>query len=375
MLILGRGRPHRWRPFAGREDGGTTVLTTASSSRAALPPARLVLAAAGVLLTAMVALAGPAAAIEDPRRPTAEVVAGPSCGPGLVRIAVTNGTAVHQVALVFDGSGEQDSALLAAGGQATLVSEDLDWGRTVDVSLAVTDAQGVAEDPIEFGTYTRPSAEDCAAISPTTAEASPGPSTVATTTTPGTTAPTTGSADPTSTRRPTTPTPSVPSTPATSTPPPRPSTPGPTSSAPVPVPGDEQPSGSAGGASAASVPPGGVLTVRATGFTPGEPVTVSLLGSAGPLTTVTAEQDGSVEAVVQIPRGAALGAATVQLVGVRSSATAGLDLQVAARLQPVAQQTGSLPVSATGVGLMTAAGLLGLMAARRSRADHDPTSR
>ena len=345
------------------------MLTTASSSRAALTPALVVLAAAAALLTGVVALAGPAAAIEDPRRPTAEVVTGPSCGSGLIRVAVTNGTAVHHVALVFDGSVEQDSALLDAGGQATLASEDVDRGRTVDVSLAVTDAQGVAEDPIEFGTYTRPSAEDCAAVSPTTAGASPGPSTAAPTSTPGTTAP--SPADPTSTRPPTTPTPSRPGVPVPSTTPPRPSAPDPTSSAPAPA-GDDQPRSPAGGASGTSVAPGGVLTVRATGFTPGEPVTVSLVGSAGPLTTVTAQQDGSVEAVVQIPRGAAPGTATVQLVGGRSSARAGLDLQVAARLQPVAQQTGSLPVSAAGVGLIAAAGLLGLVAARRSRVDHDP---
>jgi hypothetical protein len=353
------------------------VPTTAPPSRAAGPAALLVLAAAGALLTAMVALAGPATAIEDPRRPTAQVVAGPSCGPGLIRVAVTNGTAVHRVALVFDGSGEQDATVLGEGAQAELVSEDVGWGRTVDVSLAVTDARGTVEEPIEFGTYTRPSAEDCAAISTTTAEPGPppapssAPSAGTPVPTPGSTAPTTTPPRPT----PTSPAPSGPGVPAASTTPPRPSPSGPGGSAPVPVPLGEQPTDPAGNTSAASVPPGGVLTVRATGFSPGEPVTVSLLGADGPLTTVTAGQDGSVEAVVQIPRGAAPGTATVRLVGGRSSATAGLDLQVAARLQPVAQQTGSVPVSATGVGLVAAAGLLGLVAARRSRADHDPPAR
>jgi len=109
--------------------------------------------------------------------------------------------------------------------------------------------------------------------------------------------------------------------------------------------------------------------VRATGFTPGEVVTVSLLGTGDRLTTVTAAQDGSVQAVVQIPRGAALGTATVQLVGASSSATAGLDLQVAARAQPLTERTTSGPVLAAGFGLIGAAGVLGLLAARRSRAD------
>jgi hypothetical protein len=118
-----------------------------------------------------------------------------------------------------------------------------------------------------------------------------------------------------------------------------------------------------------------VLTIRATGFTPGEPVTVSMLGVDGPLTTVTAAEDGSVEAVVQIPRGAALGTATVELVGGLSAATAGLDLQVAARTQPVRERTTSIPVFAAGVALIGAGGVLGLVAARRSRADHTGTLR
>jgi hypothetical protein len=92
-----------------------------------------------------------------------------------------------------------------------------------------------------------------------------------------------------------------------------------------------------------------------------------MVGVADPLTEVKAAPDGSVEAVVQIPRGATLGAATVQLVGGSSAATAGLDLQVAARARPVPEQTTSVPLLATGFTLIGAAVLLGLMAARRSR--------
>jgi hypothetical protein len=373
---------------------------TTSSARAALLPALLVLAATCALLSSAVALAGPAAAIEDPRRPTAEVTHGPSCGPSVIRVAVTNGTEVHRVTLVLDRTDEQEAAELGNGEQAELVSEDIDWGRTVDVSVTVTDTDGTAEQPIEFGTYTRPSAEDCAAVTPTTSPSSPEPTTPAAPPSTGTTTtPTSPSSEPapatpattaaTATTATTATTSSTPSRPSS------PSTPRPTGSAPAspgtphwtPPPsspagqadgsGDEprnEPRDEAGSASAASVSPGGVLTVRATGFTPGEPVTVSMVGIDHPLTTVTAAVDGSVEAVVQIPRSAALGTATVQLVGGQSAASAGLDLQVAARAQPVAERT-SLPVFVAGTALIGAAGVLGLMAARRSRASHTTTPR
>jgi hypothetical protein len=280
----------------------------------------VVLAAACALLTGAIAVAGPAAAIEDPRRPQAEITHGPSCGPGVVRVAVTNGTRPHRVALVFDRAGEQDAAVLGAGAQAELVSGDVDWGQTVDVSVTVTAADGTVGEPIEFGTYTRPSAEDCAAVGspPSYADAE---STLTTTTV---------------------------------------------------ARGDGGPGGST---SAASVSPGGVVTVRGTGFTPGEPVTVSMRGTGDPLTTVTAGADGSVEAVVQIPRGAAPGAATVELVGGLSTATAGMDLQLTARTRPVPGRTTSVPTSAAGGALIVAAGCLGLMAARRPRGSHTPSPR
>src|SRR4051794_30964621 len=87
----------------GVRTGGPNV-PTLSSAREALSPALVVLAAAGALLLGAVAVAGPAAAIEDPRRPDAEVTHGPSCGPAVIRVAVTNGTEAHTIALVFDGT-------------------------------------------------------------------------------------------------------------------------------------------------------------------------------------------------------------------------------------------------------------------------------
>jgi hypothetical protein len=303
-----------------------------SSARSVWRPALVLLAAACALLTAAIAVAGPASAIEDPRRPSAEITHGPSCGPGVIRVAVINGTRAQRVALVFDGAGEQDSAVLSPGERAELVSADVDWGQTVDVSVTVAATDGTGGEPIEFGTYTRPSAEDCAAISGPGPEVDPPsrPAPWGTTTVGTTTAPTSRSTAPAADRA-------------------------------------EQPGRPAGSASAAAVPPGGVVTVRATGFTPGEPVTVSMVGVETPLATVTAAADGSVEAVVQIPRGADPGAAVVELVGGLSTATAGMNLQLTARALPVPAPTTSVPVLAAGVALIVVAGCLGLLAARRSR--------
>jgi hypothetical protein len=300
---------------------------TTSRARSASSPFVVVLAALCAWATVAVAVAGPAAAIADPRRPSAEVTAGPSCGPGVVRVAVTNGTQPHRLTLVLDGTATPASAELAGGAATELVSADVDWGQTVDVSVAVTDVDGTDEAPIEFGTYTRPSAEDCAAVTapayPYGGEPSPAPST----------APTWGGE------------------------------------------GRDDVSPLAASASSASVAPGGVVTVRAAGFIPGEPVAVSLAGADGDLTRVNAATDGSVEAVVQIPRAAALGTASVELVGEMSAASAGLDLQVAARAdrQPRLSSPGHrVPPSTALIGI---AGLTGLLAVRRPRGSSTPATR
>ena len=339
------------------------MLTTSSSVRTVV--------ALCVLLVGGVALATPAAAIEDPRRPSAKVTHGPSCGPAVVRTLVTNGAEPHRVALVFDDGVEQDAADLAPGEQVELVSSDVDWGVTVDVSVTVADADGTAEDPLELDTYTRPSAEDCAAVtSPPAPPSTPTPSAPEE---PSSTAP--APVPPSSTPRPAPPSTSRPSeVPTSSSPAPRPTGPAPdrdpgTSGAPG---SPEQPE--AGRAPTASVSPGGVLTLRARGFTPGEPVTVRIAGIDEPLTTVTAAPDGSVEAVVQIPRAAELGQATVEFVGEESAATAGLDLEVAARSQPLPDDDGSPAVVAAGLGLLAAAGALGFLGARRTRGRHTPSA-
>ena len=359
------------------------MLPTSSSARTGLPRARTLALTVCGLLTTGVALAGPAAAVEDPRRPVAEVTHGPSCGPGAVRALVTNGTEPHRVSLVFDGTGEQASAVVGPDEQVELASEDVAWGVTVAVSVTVADLDGTVEDPLELSTYTRPSADDCAAVTdPTTSAPAPTPTATGEPSSSApvpesTTVPPTSTAPPPSS--PEAPAPSTTRTPSGSSPPgtPRPPSPSalPTEDTDHGQQDDDVATGSAGSASAASVSPGGVVTVRATGFVPGEPVTVSIAGLDEPLTTVTAAADGSVEAVVQIPRAAALGTATVRFVGGESSATAGLDLQVAARAQPAAEQAGSPAVVAAGLALIGAAGALGLVGARRSHGRHGTNPR
>lgn len=356
---------------------------TRSSGCPALSPFLTVGLALGAVVTAGVVVAGHAAALEDPRRPTATVTHGPSCGPAVVRVQVTNGTEPHRVALVFDGVEVQDAADLDAGEQAELTSQDVDWGVTVDVSLMVADPGGSIERPLQLDTYTRPSEADCAAVVPT-------PTPVPSTSVPSMPVPSTPPAPSSSAPAPSPSSPPAPSSAPAPSPVPSEVPPSsvPAPSTPAPVPPTEttdsppatgaEPGVGSGGASrpsdpttpAASVSPGGVLTVRAGGFTPGEPVDVRMSDGAGVLGTVTAAADGSVEAVVQIPRGAALGAAALELVGSESAATAGVDLQVAARAAPVTEPNGSPAVLAAGLVLLTAAGSLGLVGMRRSRGGH-----
>ncbi|GAB4082332.1 hypothetical protein GCU67_10140 [Modestobacter muralis] len=361
---------------------------------------RVLVVAVLSLVAGGVALATPAAAMEDARRPTATVTHGPSCGPDVVRALVTNGTQPHRVALVVNGGDEQASAVLAAGQQVELVSEPIGWGETVDVQVAVTAGDGTPETPLDLETYTRPSAEDCALVAappsatgtaPPATSAEPGPVTSAG---PETTPPTTGAPGSPGVPATTGPGSSPSSDPATSAPGTTPgstsgTTPGPTGGTPTGTPDTSAPPrtsspGTASGpassvpaasSSAAAVSPGGVVTVRATGFTAGEPVAVTIPGVDEPLTTVTAAADGSVETVVQIPRGAALGSTTVQFTGSDSAATAGLDLDVAARDGVVPESTGSPAAVAAGLALVGAAGTLGLMSARRSRGRHADADR
>jgi hypothetical protein len=305
-----------------------------------------------------VAAAGPAAAIDDPSRPDARVTHGPSCRPGGLVVEVQAGTTAYSVRLATtrQPAGE-DEAVLAPGQTAVLRSDDVAWGETIDGRLeyaAQDGSGGTYVDELEHYSFTRPSQEDCEAI---TAPASPEPS---------------------------------------STAPPGPTTTGPTAttpgdggtrSAPVPLPPadsrtpapTEQPQDvrttapstgeRAGTASAHVVAAGATVTLHGGGFLPGERVTIRLHGGGAVLGTAVAGPDGSVRAEVQIPSGTATGTARVDLVGDRSAAVSDVELQVAAGQNPIAPR-GTVSVwslVAAAVALVGSVGAL-VSVAGRSRA-------
>jgi len=301
---------------------------------------------------------------------SARLTYGPNCVDGYVRVEVTAGSEAATVELTYDGAPAGDQASLDPGQTVELEGAEVDWGTSVDIAVAVTTAAG-PQSPIVIGSRVRPSEADCDAV------LTPPPTSPPTTTpTPGTTPP--GSSAPTTAPPSTTP---VPTTPPSSSGPsstgpsttPRPTTPSPSTSAPTTpatpaTPGS--PSGPLGGSSSnGQVSPGSVVTIRGTGFTPGEQVTVTLAGAVTPLATVTADDQGAVEAVVQIPQDTDLGAAVVQLVGVQSAQTAGVDLEVAAVEVPAATGGTPWPLLAAGLGLLGVAVALASAAARRPRRD------
>ncbi|WP_109502085.1 hypothetical protein [Klenkia brasiliensis] len=310
-----------------------------------------------------------ASAVVDPGRPTARLVHGPNCSDGFVRAEVTNGTEEHAVALTLDGAAQGAPQPLAPGAQVVLESAELAPGATADVAVAVTGTEG-AEAPVQLGSWTRPTAEECATVGGPTGPTS-GPTGSPAPTTGAPTSPS-GTAPSTSSGPTTRPAPSAPTTTA-----PRPTTPSPTPSRPAPTTTPGAPSTSVpappptvgGSSSTGQVAPGGVLTIRGTGFTPGEQVTLTLAGTTAPLATVTADDRGRVEAVVQIPQDAVLGPAVVRLVGGDSSSATEVALQVAARDVPGGTGRTPLPLMAAGLLLLALATALAVLAARRPRAD------
>jgi hypothetical protein len=122
------------------------------------------------LLCAGIALAGPATAVDDVARPDARVTHGPSCRPGGVVVEVTGGTVGYAVTL---GTGRrpagEDAADVAPGAVVVLSTGEVDWGETIDPFLEYTALDGSGDawvDDLTGYSFTRPAAEDCAAISP-----------------------------------------------------------------------------------------------------------------------------------------------------------------------------------------------------------------
>ena len=260
---------------------------------------------------AALASAAPAAAIDDPTRPDARVTHGPSCRPGGLVVEVVAGTAPYAVRLATTRTpAGEDEAQLAPGETVVLRTGDVAWGETIDgrLEFAAADGSGtVFVDELDEYSFTRPTREDCDAVAqPTNPDPAP-PSTSAPTAAP-VPAPN-GDAEP---------------------------TPGPPSSTPSPS-AEPRPSGSAGPTPAdrtteapvRAVSPGGTVTVSAGGFLPGETVTIQLRAGGDVLATATAAADGTVEAEIRIPEGAAAGRTTVDLVGAESAVVADVELRIA----------------------------------------------
>jgi len=299
-----------------------------------------------LLLGAALATAAPAAAVDDPSRPEAQVTHGPSCRPGGLVVEVVAGTSPYVVRLATTRtpSGE-DEAVLAPGETVVLRSGGVDYGETIDgrLEFAAQDGTGVTYvDELKEYSFTRPTKEDCDAIADPTPTTTNSPTTSAT---PGSTAPTTGSTAPTT----------------------EPAGDSPTTTAAAAV-----PTGSAGGGAPQSVAPGDVVTVQGSGFLPGERVVAQLHGSDEVLATATAGPDGTVQADVRIPAGTDGGAATMHLLGTQSEVVADVALRVTAAERPVAM-AGAADVVPLAVAAATLVGVAGLFSVvGRQRAGRRP---
>jgi hypothetical protein len=303
-----------------------------------------------LLFGAALAAAAPAeAAVDDPSRPDARVTHGPSCRPGGLVVEVVAGTDPYSVRLATTRtpSGE-DQAALQPGQTVVLRTGDVAWGETIDGRLEYTAADGSAfVDELEEYSFTRPTREDCAAVSaPTT----PHPTPTTTSPAPGTT---------------TAPVPPSTSAPSTSGPVPTPEA---TTSAPAGSPGS-----SGDGDGAQQVTAGGTVTLRASGFLPGERVTIQLADAV--LGSAVADADGSVQAQVRIPDGTEAGRATVALVGDDSAVVADVELRVAAAETAVGSGADDLvPLTVAAVALVATVGAL-VSEANRQRAGNQPLRR
>jgi hypothetical protein len=127
------------------------------------------------LLCAGIALAGPAAAVDDAARPDARVTHGPSCRPGGVVVEVLGGTVGYAVTLATTRSpAGEESAEVAPGAVVVLSTGPVEWGETIDPFLRYLALDGSGAgwvDELPGYSFTRPAAEDCAAIAPPTGAA------------------------------------------------------------------------------------------------------------------------------------------------------------------------------------------------------------
>ena len=301
--------------------------------------------------------------MDDPSRPDARVTHGPSCQPGGLVVEIRAGTAPYSARLATTRrpAGE-DQALLAPGGLVVLRSGDVAYGETIDgrIEYVAQDGSGVAfaDELLEYS-FTRPSQEDCDAITeaspesaspePSSTEPAPVPTEAATTTpTPDADGGIGGRSAPSASSAPAT-------APAESR----------QSSAPAPSIGEGRP-----GAPTFQVAAGGTVTLLGGGFLPGEEVTIRLQGDGAVLGTAVAGTDGTVRTEVRIPSRTEAGAARVDLVGGRSDVVSDVALQVAAEQIPMGPR-GTVSLSAlvaAAVALVGSAGAFVSVAGRQRAA-------
>lgn len=300
-----------------------------------------------VLFGAALAAAAPASAVDDPSRPGARVTHGPSCRPGGLVVEVVAGTSPYSVRLATTRtpSGE-DEATLQPGETVVLRTDDVAWGETIDgrLEFAAQDGTGVTYvDELQEYSFTRPTKEDCDAIA---APSSPAPTTTASPS-PSASPSAGGGAVPSSSATPTT---------------------APSTGSRTPAPGGTAPTAGAGDTTPREVTAGDTVTLQASGFLPGERVTIQLHGNTDVLATATAGPDGTVQTEVRIPEGTAAGPATMDLVGAESEVVADVALQVAGAETPIVVGGASdiVPLTAAAVALVAAVGGL-VSAAGRQR--------
>jgi len=308
-----------------------------------------------LFLGAALAAAAPAAAIDDPTRPDARVTHGPSCKPGGLVVEVVAGTLPYTVRLATTRTpAGEDEAQLQPGETVVLRTGDVAWGETIDGRLeyAAADGSGTAyTDELEEYSFTRPTREDCAAVAqPTNPDPAPPTSAAPSATdsgTPGGSAGA-GTASPSGTA---------------------PSTPVPTAEPRPTDPAVPAPAGGAATPPAGAVSPGETVTVAASGFLPGELVTIQLRAGGAVLGTATAGADGTVRAEFRIPAGAAAGRTTVDLVGSDSAVVADVELRIAGAERVVATDDWAdlVPLTAAAVALVgSVSGLVSVAGGQRA---------
>lgn len=121
--------------------------------------------------------------------------------------------------------------------------------------------------------------------------------------------------------------------------------------APCAEPAPPSPTAATGSLSAATVAPGGQLTVTGAGFLPGEPVTATLRSAVVDLGTLTADAGGAVALTFTVPATIEPGVHTVVLAGATSGRTVSLPFEVVATAAP-----GTLPATGATTGALGALG-------------------